>query len=58
MQGTSRHSILTDHLGTSLELVDQCGQRTWQAQTTAYGRIRLDVGARCRFCFQVFENDR
>ncbi|MEZ0539976.1 type VI secretion system tube protein TssD [Fibrella arboris] len=54
LQGSTRHSILTDHLGTPLELVNQSGQRTWQAQTTAYGRIRLSEGTRaeCPFRFQ------
>ncbi|MEZ0539973.1 RHS repeat-associated core domain-containing protein [Fibrella arboris] len=35
-------------------MVDQSGQRTWQAQTTAYGRIRLSEGTRaeCPFRFQ------
>ncbi|RYF69386.1 MAG: hypothetical protein EOO39_17655, partial [Cytophagaceae bacterium] len=56
LQGSTRHSILTDHLGTPLELIDQNGQRTWQAETTAYGRIRLEAGTRadaeCPFRFQ------
>lgn len=41
LQGITRQSILTDHLGTPIEMVDQGDQRTWQAQTTAYGRLRL-----------------
>lgn len=54
LQGESRHSILTDHLGTPLEMVDQGGQRTWSAQTTAYGRVRMEEGTRqaCPFRFQ------
>ncbi|RYF69384.1 MAG: hypothetical protein EOO39_17645, partial [Cytophagaceae bacterium] len=54
LQGTSRHSILTDHLGTPLELVDQSGLTQWSAQTTSYGRVRLEKGTRaeCPFRFQ------
>ncbi len=54
LQGTTRQSILTDHLGTPVEMIDQGGQRTWQAQTTAYGRLRLNEGTRaeCPFRFQ------
>ncbi|MBO0933308.1 DUF6531 domain-containing protein [Fibrella aquatilis] len=54
LQGSSRQSILTDHLGTPLEMVDRAGQRTWEAQTTSYGRIRLGQGTRaeCPFRFQ------
>ncbi len=45
---------MTDHLGIPVEIVDQSGQRTWQAQTTAYGRLRLNEGTRaeCPFRFQ------
>ncbi|CCH03000.1 Protein rhsD [Fibrella aestuarina BUZ 2] len=54
LQGASRQSILTDHLGTPLDMVDQRGQRTWAAQTTAYGRVRIEAGTRsdCPFRFQ------
>ncbi|WP_441656236.1 RHS repeat-associated core domain-containing protein [Fibrella musci] len=54
LQGASRQSILTDHLGTPLDMVDQGGQRTWSAQTTAYGRVRIQEGTRaaCPFRFQ------
>lgn len=53
LQGHFRQSILTDHLGTPLEMVDQSGQRTWSAQLTSYGRIRLEQGTRaeCPFRF-------
>ncbi|MBO0933306.1 GIY-YIG nuclease family protein [Fibrella sp. HMF5036] len=35
-------------------MVDRAGQRTWEAQTTSYGRIRLGQGTRaeCPFRFQ------
>ena len=54
LQGPTRQSILTDHLGTPLAMVDQGGQQSWQAETTAYGRIRLEEGTRaaCPFRFQ------
>ncbi len=54
LQGTNRQSILTDHLGTPLEMVDQGGLTQWSAQTTSYGRVRLDKGTRadCPFRFQ------
>ena len=54
IQGATRQSILTDHLGTPLEMIDHAGQRTWAAQTTAYGRVRLSEGTRaeCPFRFQ------
>ncbi|RYF75401.1 MAG: hypothetical protein EOO39_07000, partial [Cytophagaceae bacterium] len=54
LQGATRQSILTDHLGTPFAMMDQAGQRTWAAQTTAYGRVRLSEGTRsaCPFRFQ------
>ncbi len=54
MQGTSRQSILADHLGTPLAMVDQGGQTQWSAQTSSYGRIRMEEGTRadCPFRFQ------
>ncbi|WP_375447099.1 type VI secretion system tube protein TssD [uncultured Fibrella sp.] len=50
----SHYSIVTDHIGTPLEMIDQSGQSTWQAETTSYGRIRVSKGTRsdCPFRFQ------
>lgn len=59
LQGQSRQSILTDHLGTPLEMVNQSGQTSWLAQTTSYGRVRMEAGTRnaCPFRFQgQYEN--
>ncbi|MEZ0612202.1 type VI secretion system tube protein TssD [Fibrella sp. WM1] len=54
LTGDARYSILTDHLGTPLEMIAQSGQSTWQAETTSYGRVRLSKGTRaeCPFRFQ------
>ncbi len=54
LQGRQRYSIVTDHLGTPLEMIDQAGFTQWSAQTTTYGRVRLTTGTRadCPFRFQ------
>ena len=37
-------SVVCDHLGTPLELYDQWGRKTWQAQLDAYGAVRQGKG--------------
>ncbi len=36
--------MIADHLGTPLELYDQKGQKTWQAQLDSYGAVRQGRG--------------
>ncbi|RZK27878.1 MAG: hypothetical protein EOO63_12460, partial [Hymenobacter sp.] len=38
------YSVVADHLGTPLELYDQTGQKTWQAQLDCYGGVRQGRG--------------
>jgi RHS repeat-associated protein len=48
------YSIITDHLGTPLELYDQTGVKTWQAQLDSYGAVREGRGTPqdCPFRYQ------
>ena len=48
------YSVLTDHLGTPLELYDQAGAKTWQAQLDSYGQVRAGKGKPqdCPFRYQ------
>jgi YD repeat-containing protein len=46
LAGTKRYSILTDHLGTPLELVDERGTSAWRAELSNYGQLRHLEGAR------------
>ncbi|MEZ0611497.1 RHS repeat domain-containing protein [Fibrella sp. WM1] len=46
--------MVTDHLGTPLELVDEGGGVVWGAQLDSYGRIRQGTGkaSLCPFRYQ------
>ncbi len=44
--GDSRHSIITDHLGTPLAMYDAGGQEIWSASLDAYGAVRKVQGDR------------
>ncbi|UOQ55555.1 RHS repeat domain-containing protein [Hymenobacter cellulosivorans] len=48
------YSILTDHLGTPLELYNEQGTKTWQAQLDSYGAVRQGQGKPqdCPFRYQ------
>ncbi|RZK27876.1 MAG: hypothetical protein EOO63_12450, partial [Hymenobacter sp.] len=48
------YSVVADHLGTPLELYDQTGQKTWQAQLDCYGGVRQGRGQAqdCPFRYQ------
>jgi RHS repeat-associated protein len=53
LQGQERHSILSDHLGTPVQMHDAHGQRVWAAELDSYGRVRrLEGGAACPFRYQ------
>ncbi|UOQ55547.1 DUF6531 domain-containing protein [Hymenobacter cellulosivorans] len=54
LAGQKRYSILTDHLGTPLEMVDERGHSSWNAQLGSYGQLRLLEGTRaaCPFRYQ------
>ncbi|MGD8860654.1 MAG: RHS repeat-associated core domain-containing protein, partial [Myxococcales bacterium] len=54
LEGDSAESILTDHLGTPVAMLDDGGELTWSAQLDTYGDVRtLDAGGRgdCPFRF-------
>lgn len=59
LAGAQRESILTDHLGTPLELVDGQGRRTWRAELNSYGGVRTLEGTRtgCPFRYQGQHED-
>ncbi|MBO0359104.1 DUF4280 domain-containing protein [Hymenobacter sp. BT186] len=40
LQGNAQFSIIADHLGTPLEMLDQYGQQAWLAELSSYGRVR------------------
>ncbi|OJT23211.1 hypothetical protein BO221_20300 [Archangium sp. Cb G35] len=42
-QGNQRHSIITDHLGTPLELYDEAGQLAWRMQLDIQGRGQPEI---------------
>jgi RHS repeat-associated protein len=48
------YSVITDHLGTPLELYDEQGGKTWQAQLDSYGGVRQGQGKaqNCPFRYQ------
>ena len=54
LAGQKRYSVLTDALGTPLELVDERGTTAWSAELNSYGRVRLLEGTRaaCPFRYQ------
>jgi RHS repeat-associated protein len=43
-------SILTDYLGTPVEIYDANGEKTWEAQLDIYGRVRTFVGSSLSDC--------
>ncbi|HEX8656603.1 MAG TPA: DUF6531 domain-containing protein, partial [Hymenobacter sp.] len=48
------YSVVTDHVGTPLELYDGQGRKTWQAQLDSYGAVREGRGTPqdCPFRYQ------
>ena len=46
--------MVSDHLGTPLELYDGGGTKTWQAQLDSYGQVRVGLGRvqDCPFRYQ------
>ena len=51
---TQCYSVITDHLGTPLELHDGAGRTVWGAQLDSYGQARQGVGkaSDCPFRYQ------
>ncbi len=44
--GSRRYSIITDHLGSPMEMYDETGQKSWQAEYDIRGKIRnLEIGS-------------
>ena len=54
LTGQGSYSVITDHLGTPLELYDGQGGKTWQAQLDSYGAVRQGQGKAqdCPFRYQ------
>jgi RHS repeat-associated protein len=54
LQGQERQSILSDHLGTPVQMHDAHGQRVWAAELDSYGKVRKQEGeaANCPFRYQ------
>ena len=54
LQGQARYSILTDHLGTPVQMHDTHGQQVWAAELDSYGRVRRQEGETlaCPFRYQ------
>ena len=54
LTNTKQYSVLTDQVGTPLELVDERGQRAWSAELSSYGQLRHVEGVRgaCPFRYQ------
>jgi RHS repeat-associated protein len=53
LQRQERHSILSDHLGTPVQMHDAHGQCVWAAELDSYGRVRRQEGeADCPFRYQ------
>jgi RHS repeat-associated protein len=52
---TSNQSIVTDYLGTPVQMYDAKGEKTWEAELDIYGRVRTFVGrslSDCPFRYQ------
>jgi uncharacterized protein RhaS with RHS repeats len=39
IQGSERHSIITDHLGTPVAMFNDRGEQSWAADLDIYGRV-------------------
>ena len=54
LAASHQYSVLTDQVGTPLELVDERGQRAWRAELSSYGQLRHVEGVRgaCPFRYQ------
>jgi RHS repeat-associated protein len=44
IQGELAYSVVTDHLGTPLQMHDQSGQITWAAELNSYGKVLRQQG--------------
>lgn len=42
--GERRYSIISDYLGTPVEVYDEEGQRVWVRELDIYGRVRIEQG--------------
>jgi len=45
-----QHSIITDYLGTPVEMYNSQGEKTWQAEYDIYGKIRTFKGHSLNVC--------
>lgn len=55
LSGTDQYSIITDYLGTPVEMLDEGGERTWETEYDVYGKIRKQQAgspADCPFRYQ------
>jgi RHS repeat-associated protein len=46
LEGEERHSIISDHLGTPVQMIDQSGDTTWACDVSAFGDVRQLQGDR------------
>jgi len=54
MEGEQHYSILTDHLGTPMQMHNERGQSVWATELNSYGQVRQQQGesAVCPFRYQ------
>ena len=54
LKGSANYSVVTDHLGTPLEMHSQAGVTVWSAELDSYGRVRRGAGDAdaCPFRYQ------
>ena len=54
LKGSANYSVVTDHLGTPLEMHSQAGITVWSAELDSYGRVRRGAGDvdACPFRYQ------
>jgi RHS repeat-associated protein len=54
IEGEQHYGILTDHLGTPLQMHDQHGQQVWATELNSYGQVRQREGeaTACPFRYQ------
>jgi len=54
LKGDKQYSIITDHLGTSVQMYNITGEKTWECELDSYGKIRMLEGhaTSCPFRYQ------
>ena len=52
LKGESKHSILTDHLGTPISMFDKEGSETWSRELDSFDRVKSGSHNSCPFMYQ------